>query len=118
MFVDPQSVTYGGVAKSLPAISRSEDSSTYALNDAGTQYTLKLSHQFKARNRVVARLQRDAYASDPLVPTQNILAGATATLTVDFPKIGMTAADAVALSKALVLWLSDANLGKLVGGET
>lgn len=118
MFSDPQSVTYGGATKSLPAISRSDDSSTYALNDAGTQYTLRLSHQFKARNRVVARLQRDAYASDPLVPAQNILAGATATLTLDFPKIGMTASDATALAKALVTWLSDTNLAKLAGGET
>lgn len=118
MFTDPQSVTYNTVAKSLPAISRSEEASTYALNDSGVQYTLKLSHQFKGRNRVVARLQRDAYASDPLVPTQNILAGATATFTIDFPRIGMTPADAQSLAKALVGWLSDANVLKLVNGET
>jgi len=81
-------------------------------------YNLTLSHQFKGRNRVVARLQRDAYASDPLVPSQNILASGTATLTVDFPRVGFTAADASALAKALIGWATDPNVAKLTGGET
>lgn len=118
MFADPQSVTYNAVAKSLPATGRTDTTSTYALNDSGVTYLLTLSHQFKTRNRVVARLQRSAYASDPLVPAQNILASATATLTMDFQNTGMTAADVQLLGKALVAWASDANLLKLVNGET
>jgi hypothetical protein len=42
----------------------------------------------------------------------------TATITVDFPTVGLTAADAVNLAKALRDWASDANLLKLVNGET
>lgn len=118
MFTDPQSVTYATVAKSLPAISRGETSSMYRLDDAGVVYQLSLSHQFKARKRVVARLQRDSYSSDPLIPTNNILASMTATLTVDFPNIGLTSTDAQSLVKALVGWLIDANVLKLVNGET
>jgi hypothetical protein len=118
MFSDPQSVTYATVAKSLAKIGSGPDQSEYKLNDSGVVYDLILSHQFKARNRTVARLRRDAFASDPLVPAQNILASATASFTLDFPSAGLTAADAQLLGNALVAWLSPANLLKLVNGET
>lgn len=118
MFADPQSVTYATVAKSLPAVGRSDSQSEYKLNDSGVVYDLVLAHQFKARNRVVARLRRDSFASDPLVPAQNILASATVTLTIDFPNVGLTPVDAQSLAKALIGWCSDANILKLVNGET
>lgn len=118
MFTDPQSVTYATVAKSLAAIARGESSSVYRLDDTGVVYQLSLSHQFKNRKRVVARLQRDSYTSDPLVPSQNILASMTATMTVDYPNVGLAASDAQSLAKALVGWLSDANILKLANGET
>lgn len=118
MFSDPQSITYSTVAKSLPAISRGETSSEYRLNDAGVVYNLSLSHQFGKRNRAVARLRRDSFASDPLVPSQNILTSATVTFTADFPVTGMTAVDAQLLAEALIDWLSDANILKLCNGET
>lgn len=118
MFTDPQSVTYAAAAKSLPAISRGETSSVYKLNDAGVVYDLTIAHQFKARNRVNVRLRRDAYATDPLVPTSNLLASMTASFTMDFPTTGYTAADATALGKALVGFLTDANLLKVANGET
>lgn len=118
MFADPQSVTYSAVAKSLPAVGRNEVQSEYKLNDSGVVYDLILSHQFGKRNRVVARLRRDSFSSDPLVPAQNILGSMTATLTVDFPTIGLTPSDAQLLAKALIGWASDANVLKLVNGET
>lgn len=118
MFSDPQTVTYSAVAKVLPAVSRGDTSSVYQLNDAGVKYELTLSHSYAKRNRVVARLRRDAYAADPLVPAQNILAGATATFTIDFPNVGLLPADNVALVKALRDWLIDATITKLVNGET
>jgi hypothetical protein len=118
VFADPQSITYATVAKSLPAIGRAADESSYKLVDSGAEYNLKLAHQFKARNRVVARLTRTVAVSDPLVPAQNIVASGTATLTLDFPSAGMTLADAQNLGKALRDWATDANILKLVGGET
>lgn len=118
MFADPQSVTYATVAKSLAAISRGDLQSDYKLNDSGVVYTLSLSHQFKARTRVVARLRRDSFSADPLVPTQNILASMTGTLTLDFPQIGLVPADVQSLAKALRDWATDANLLRLIGGET
>lgn len=119
MFADPQSVTYATVAKSLAAVGRGDNASTYKLNDAGTGYTLLLTHQFKARRiRAVARLTRDSYAADPLVPANNMVASMTSTLTVDYPSTGLTAVDAQSLAKALRDWATDANILKLVNGET
>lgn len=118
MFADPQTVTYATVGKSLPAIGRNESQSEYKLNDGGVIYDLILSHQFKTRNRVVARLQRVASSTDPLVPSQNILASATATFTLDFPNVGFVPADNQNLGKALVDWLTAGNILKLVNGET
>jgi len=118
VFADPQSVTYATVAKSLPKIGSGADSSEYKLNDSGVVYDLTLAHQFKSRNRVNARLRRDAYASDPLTPTSNILASMTASFTLDFPNVGYTVADAQALGKALVAFMTDANILKLANGET
>lgn len=117
MFADPQSVTYATVAKTLPRIGSTAEAAEYKLNDSGVVYDLVLSHQFKARNRVVARLRRDAFASDPLAPAQNILASMTASFTLDFPVKGYSAADAQTLGNALVAWLTSGNVLKLANGE-
>lgn len=119
MFTDPQSVTYATVAKTLPAIGRSNDQSDYLLQDTGNvTYRLTLLHTFKARNRVVARLRRDSVVGDPLTTGNNIPVSMTATLTIDIPSVGLTLADGQNLGKALVGWASDANLLKLLNGET
>lgn len=118
MFTDPQTVTYATVGKSLPAIGRNESQSEYKLNDNGVIYDLIISHQFKTRNRVVARLQRIASSTDPLIPSQNILASATVTFTIDFPTVGFLPVDNQNLGNTLVLWLTAANILKMVNGET
>lgn len=118
MFSDPQAVTYNSVAKSLAAIGRGDSQSVYKLVSTDAEYELTLSHQFKARNRVVARLKRTAVVADPLVPASNIVASATATLTIDFPSTGMSLTDVQNLGNCLVGWLSSGNILKLVGGET
>lgn len=119
MFTDPQSVTYATVAKSLPAVGRAADQSDYRGVADDAEYNLRLAHTFKAaRNRVVARLQRTAVVTDPLVPANKLVASATATFTVDFPSSGMTLAEAQSLAKALRDWATDTNILKLVGGET
>lgn len=119
MFADPQVVTYATVGKNLPAIARGDTQSEYRLYDTGgVVFDLILAHQFKARNRAIARLRRDVYAADPLVPAQNILASMTATLTVDFPLFGVTAADASNLVNALHDWGTSALLLRLISGET
>lgn len=119
MFADPQAVTYASVGKSLPAIGRNDSQSEYKIHaDTGEVFDLILSHQFKSRNRVVARLRRDYFNANPLTPTQNILVSQTATFTMDFPNAGATLTDAQNLGKALRDWLTDANILKLLNGET
>lgn len=119
MFADPQSVTYATVAKPLPAIGRAPDQSDYKVVAVDAEYQLRLAHTFKpARNRVVARLQRTAVVDDPLTTSSKMIASATATFTVDFPSAGMTLSQARDLAAALRDWATDANLLKLVGGET
>lgn len=118
MFADPLSITYATVAKSLPAIARSDTQSEYKLLDAGVVFDVILAHQFKTRNRVIARLRRDVYAPDPVVPAQNVLASATATLTLDFPNVGMLPVDIQNLGNALIAWATPANLLRLIGGES
>jgi len=81
-------------------------------------YDLTISHSFKARNRAVVRLRRDAYVADTLVPANSVLASATATFTVDFPTTGYTATDIQNLGNALIGWLTSANVLKVVNGET
>lgn len=118
MFTDPQSITYAAAAKSLPAISRDDESSEYKLNDAGVVYDLILQHQFAKRNRVTAKLRRDSYSADPLIPANSIPASVSASFTVDFPNTGVTATQAQDLANALILWLTSANVLKLINGET
>jgi len=119
MLADPQSVTYATVAKSLPAVGRNDTQSEYRLdNGDGTVYDLIVSHQFKARNRVVARLRRDTIVTNPLNTATSVAASATATFTLDFPAGILTSTDAQALGKALVGWLTDANILKMANGET
>jgi len=118
LFADPVSVTYATVAKSLASSGRGLDSSAYYLNDAGVVYTLTLQHQEGKRNRCVARLRRDSFAADPLVPAQNLLASMTASFTLDMPTTGLTATDGQNLGNALVAFLSSANLLKMLNRET
>lgn len=118
MLSDPQTVTYATVAKSLPKIDSDNGSSTYRLNDAGTIYSLIVSHAFKRRNRCVARLTRESFVSDPLIPANSIAAGMTATLTLDFPTAGLLPVDAQSLANALTGWLTSATALKMINGET
>lgn len=118
MLVDPFPITYSGAAKNLARIGTSENESIYRLDDSGTVYTVRVSHQFAKRNRAVVRITRDSAVTDPLIPANSMAVSMTATLTMDFPVSGLTTTDAQLLAKALVGWATDANLLKIANGET
>lgn len=119
MFADPQSITYNSVSKTLPAISRGDSQSDYRFADSGGNvFAFSLLRQFKNRNRVVARLRRDAVAADPLRAGFNVQASATGTFTIDFPNVGFTTTEVQDLGRALRDWLSDANILRMLNGET
>lgn len=118
MLADPQSVTYNTVAKSLVASFRGPEESQYRLNDSGVQYLLRVNHRFGPRFRTFAQLRRESYVSDPVIPANNVLAGMSATITLDWAPVGLTAADVQYLGNALTGWASSAQLLKLINGET
>lgn len=118
MFSDPQTITYATVAKPLPKIGFGDDSSVYRLNDGVATFRMQLSHAFGKRNRAVARLSREVYVADPLTSGNSVVASHTATLTMDFPTVGVSPEAARDLGVALTTYLTSANLLRLANGET
>lgn len=114
---DPIVVTYAGAAKSLALSGRTENSSTYLLNDAGVSYKLTVEHNYAKRNRVTARLQRTAWLADPQATGQNTQESLSAQVSADFSPLH-TAADAQALYNALLTAVTSAIFLRIAGGET
>lgn len=115
---DPQSVTVGGSAKSLPRTSTGVNASTYTSNDSAVQ--LLVSHQYGRRNRRTARVTSTKITTDPLNTTANVRVSMSAYVVLDVPPTGFTAAEQKEILLAIATWLSassGANSDKLVGGE-
>jgi len=116
MFADPQSVTVNAVAKSLPAISRDDNSSVYRM-DTG-DYELVIARTFGKRNRFSVRLNAKKIAADPLASANNVEYKESVYLVIDMPPVGYTNTEAKDLALALTAWATSANLLKVIGGET
>lgn len=115
-YSDPQALTVSGSAKSLPRTGSSP--STGEFKTADGVYALRVQHnRTQSRATHVARVELRDIVANPLVPSTNQPINAAVTFTVNGPNNGLDSATLVALSKALVGWLTDANLGKLVGSE-
>jgi len=114
MFSDPQSVTISGSANSLPRISSGIASGGYSTGDGTVQ--LKISHQTGKRFRRTVRLEHSKIAADPLT-SANTKYSMTAYVVLDTPVVGYTVAEAQAVAAGLVAWLTNANVGKVLGGE-
>lgn len=117
MFADPQSVTVNAVAKSLPAISRDENASTYRM-DTG-DYELVVQRAFGAkRNRFNVRLNAKKIAADPLTSSNNLEYRTSVYFVVDAPPVGYTNTELKDIVLGLVGWMTSANVLKVLGGET
>jgi hypothetical protein len=116
MYSDPQSVTINSVATSLPRVSIGNKEASYASAD-GT-VLLRISHQSsKGRHRRMVRLDQTVIAADPLT-AENAEQKAGIYLVVDEPTWGFSDTNLDYLVDALILWLSSANIAKLLGGES
>lgn len=117
MFADPQSVTINSVATSLPRVSVGSGTATYRAADGTVE--MRISHQTtgKSRSRRMVRLDKTVIAADPLT-SENASQKAGIYLVVDEPLFGFTDAELDYLVDALILWLSSANIAKLLGGES
>lgn len=117
MFADPQSISVGGAAKTLPRVGIGPASSTYRTADGGMVYTI--SHQTGKRNRRTVRLDFAKTAADPLLDGVSRPYTMSAYLVINHPDVGYTNAEVEANTLALVDELKEAGvLTKIIGGES
>jgi hypothetical protein len=120
MLSDPQSITVNAVAQSLPAVSRSANSSTYQKDDA--TYKLGISHSYgKTRTRRVVRVDAKKISADPLVAAQNLEYKFVAYLVIDEPITGYSVTERKDIIVAIADWLkasTNANTIAVLGGQS
>lgn len=119
MYLDPQSVTINTVASSLPRVSVGDHQASYTKDDESI--TLTISHLASRNGRVrrMVRLDVSKIASDPFITTQNREVSSSQYLVVDEPSDGaFTNTELLNNVKGLLGWLTDANVTKLLAGES
>jgi hypothetical protein len=116
MFADPQSVTVNAVAESMPRISTGDRTSTYRTSDG--EFKLLISHSEGSRNRRTVRLTQEIVAEDPFTTGTNRSYVQHAYVVLDAPKVGFTITQQDNLAQGLVDYLSDANIDKVIAGES
>lgn len=114
-FADPQSLTVDSTPVSMPRVGSSLGAGSFRSSDQ--KYQLDVRHQSGGQERHNVKLQFADVVGNPLVPTQNLVVGASVNLTVTHPKNGMTAESVKDLAAALAAWATEGNLVKLIGGE-
>lgn len=118
-YSDPQSVTIAGTAISLPRVGQGVSSGSFSSNDSST--ILTISHQANKRYRRTVRITTNKVVPDALQPSVNTPVSASVYIVGDFPKMGFSVTEQVALVASLTKWLSDttnANTTRLIGGES
>lgn len=119
MFTDPQSVTINAVANSLPRTNNDGQSASYTKDD-GT-LVLTVSHQATKNGRLrhLVGIDENKISADPFVAGNSRMAGASVRLVIDEPDGGQfTNAEILLLAKGFIAWCSDANLTKVIAGES
>lgn len=119
MFSDPQSVTINAVAQSLPRTGVGDHTASYTKDDE--TITLNVSHTATSRGRVrrLVRLDVNKIASDPFVANTSRKVSSSYYVVIDEPSDGaFSNAELLANAKGLVGWMSDANLTKVIAGES
>lgn len=117
-FADPQSLTIGGTATTLPRVFFEGNEGQFATADDATR--LRVSNQYGRRTRRLLRIDSKKVIADPLNPNINTPVGLSVALTVDVPVQGYTVAEQKAVVDALAAWLtatSGSNVTKFLGGE-
>lgn len=117
MFADPQSVTINAVANSLPRTGAKVVGGG-SFTKADGNLNLEISHTAGSRLRHLVKLSLKKITADPLVPTQNIATTASAHIVVDLPRNGLTVAEVAQMAAGLSGWCTEANLTKVIAGES
>lgn len=116
-FADPQSLTVANGAVSFPRTGFGATSGKFTTAD-GTE-SLEIQHNVSgSRFRHLIRFTDARQVSNPLVPDQNIAVNMSAHLVLDMPRNGYTSAEVADLAAALSTWATEANLLKVIAGES
>lgn len=119
MFVDPQSVTINSVANTLPRVAVGDHQASYTKDDETLTLTISHLESRNGRVRRMARLDFSKIASDPFITGTNREVSGTTYLVIDEPSDGaFTNSELLTNVKGLLSWLSDANVTKLLAGES
>lgn len=118
MFSDPQSITISGAAKSLPRVSSGDFTGQFRSSDGATTLTVK--HTSNKRDRSVVSLDVRAIGANPLDPSKNLPYTHRTYVVLDAPAQngGFTSTQLEDSLKALVAYLTPANIAKFVGKES
>lgn len=120
MLADPQSVIINTTTLSLPAIARSETSSTYRVQDAtygDVKFTV--SHQYKSRSRISARVDLTKFVTNYGDANNTFPLSASCYVVVDSLSAYTTDAERSYYLKALANWLlAGTNALSIAGGQT
>jgi hypothetical protein len=117
MFVEPQSITISGAAKSLPRVRVGDRNGLFESATAGLR--LRVSHLIGKRIRRTVRIDFTKTAADPLLDGVSRQYSSSAYLVIDHPPVGFNSAELEANAKSLVDWLAaTGNLTKVVNGES
>lgn len=114
-FTDPQTITVATVAKTLNLIEVDKAKSVYATAD--NEYKFTISHQLSGkRTRHMVRVDRVAVAADPLTALNASVSLGTY-LVVDEPEFGFTDTQIGDVIAAFIVWLSGANVAKVLSSQ-
>jgi hypothetical protein len=115
---DPQSVTIGGVANSLPRVSSSVNAGEFRSNDDSVKESV--SHTYGNRTRRMFRIDHNKIVPDPIVSSQNNRVSMSFYIVADVPKTGYTVAQQKEVIDGFLAQLnasSGALITKFLGGE-
>lgn len=115
---DPQTLTIGANARTLPRTSTGQNASTYTDIDNGVEFVVSKQVTSK-RVRTSIRVNSDKIAADPITAVNTQLSSSIY-LVIDAPPTGYTRSELKDLALALGTWMSAAsaaNLLKVLGGE-
>lgn len=119
MFADPQSVTIDSVAVPLPRVGVGEGHASYSNEDGTVGLTVSHLNARNGRTRRMARLDVSKVSADPFVANTSKPVSSSVYLVIDEPADGSyTNAELLAKAKGLLGWLTDANVTKLLAGES
>jgi hypothetical protein len=114
-FADPQTITVATVAQTLNLIEIDKAKSVYATADGVYKFTI--SHQLSGkRTRHLVRVDRTVVAADPLTAV-NASKQMAFYCVVDEPDFGFTDTQMWDVVAALCVWLSNANVIKVLSSQ-